>query len=219
MMRKMVTLGMVFMVVMLTGCTKSELEDRCFPLLAAVDYDEDRKEVSFCAGFPHADSSADSTGQTKVLEVATVKAKTFEKSKATYEENLNKEADYNHLKVLVLGEKLVKNKEVYDEMIESLAKSEEFPRNTYVCVVSDTNALLELDKDIPQDLGTYLEELLINHGKKKNKMLTLGDLLDEKENELLVLCAPYLIPEDMYVRFGGYCAIGGEEIFFYEESE
>ena len=134
-----------------------------------MDYDSDRKEVSFCAGFPHADSSADSTGQTKVLEVATVNAKTFEMSKTTYEENLNKEADYNHLKVLVLGEAFVKNQEVYDEMLESLAKSEEFPRNTYICVVSDTNALLELDKDIPQDLGTYLEELLINHGKKKNK--------------------------------------------------
>ena len=218
-MKKIAALGMVLTVVMLTGCTKTGLEERCFPLLAVVDYDEDKKEVSFGAGFPHSDSSADSTGQTKVLQVATEKAKTFDKSKKTYEENLNKEADYNHLKVLVLGETFVKNKEIYDKMLESLAQSEEFPRNTYVCVVSDTNALLELDKDIPQDLGTYLEELLINHGKKKNKMLTLGDLLDEKENQILVLCAPYLIPEDTYVSFDGYCTIGGEEIFFYEDNE
>lgn len=203
----------------LVGCSKTELEERCFPLLTVVDYKTESGEVTFCAGFPRADNSGGSTGQTTELQVATVSGEDFEESKSNYEEDLNKIADYNHLKVLVLGESLVANKESYNEMLDYLAETEEFPRNTYVCVVADTEALLKIDAELPQDLGTYLEEYLNNHEKNKNRMLTLGDLLDEKENQLLVLCAPCLIPEESYVRWGGYCTIGTEKIYFYEENE
>lgn len=192
----------------LTGCTKTELEERCFPLLAVVDYEPESGQVTFCAGFPRAENSGGSTGQTTELQVSTVKADTFEKSRAEYEKNLNKQPDYNHLKVLVLGEKFADNQGAYDEMLESLAASEEFPRNTYVCIVEDTGKLLEIDSNLPQDLGTYLEEYLDHHEEKKNRMLTLGDLIDEKENKKLMLYAPYLIPQDTYVEWGGYYAIG-----------
>ena len=208
--REMLVLGGA--VLLLTGCSKIELEERCFPLLVVVDYESEQKEVSFCAGFPRSDNSGGSTGQTTELQVATVMGEDFEESKERYEENLNKVADYNHLKVLVLGERLLEDKEAYDKMLEELAESEEFPRNTYVCVVSDTGALLEIDKKLPQDLGTYLEEFLNNHEEKK--LLTLGDLLDEKENRILELYAPYLIPEDAYVRWEGFCGIGEKQYFF-----
>ena len=203
----------------LTGCSKTELEERCFPLLAVVDYQMDSQEVTFCAGFPRSENSGGSTGQTTELQITTVGGTDFETSQRNYEEDLNKIADYNHLKVLVLGENLVRNQEVYNKMLDYLAKTEEFPRNTYVCVVKDTEALLKIDAELPQDLGTYLEEFLNNHEKNKNRMLTLGDLLDEKENQLFILCAPYLISEETHVRWGGYCTVGTEKIYFYEENE
>lgn len=192
----------------LTACAKTELEERCYPLLAVVDYDEDANQVSFCAGFPRADNSGGSTGQTAELQVSTASEKTFETSKAEYEKNLNKVPDYNHIKVLVLGEDFVENEQAYEDMLDHLSSTEEFPRNTYVCMVEDVEELLEIDKNLPQDLGTYLEEYLGNHEEKKNRMLTLGDLIDEKENKTLVLYAPYLIPEETYVEWGGYYAIG-----------
>lgn len=204
---------------LITGCTRTELEERCFPLLTVVDFAKESGEVTFCAGFPRADNSGGSTGQTTELQVTTVSGKNFEESKASYEEDLNKIADYNHLKVIVMGVNLVSNQEAYRQMLDYLAQTEEFPRNTYVCVVEDTEALLKIDAELPQDLGTYLEEYLNNHEKDKKRMLTLGDLLDEKENQLLVLCAPYLIPEATYVRWGGYCTIGVEKIDFFSESE
>ena len=98
--------------------------------------------------------------------------------------------------------------QAYEDMLDHLSLTEEFPRNTYVCMVEDVEELLEIDKNLPQDLGTYLEEYLGNHEEKKNRMLTLGDLIDEKENKTLVLYAPYLIPEETYVEWGGYYAIG-----------
>ena len=190
------------------ACAKTELEERCFPLLAVVDYEEEQKKVTFCAGFPRAENSGGSTGQSTELQVSTASGESFESSKSEYEKNLNKIPDYNHLKVLVLGEDLAKNEDMLIEMLDNLAYTEEFPRNTYVCVVDDVDDLLEIDKELPQDLGTYLEEYLNNHEKNKNRMLTLGDLIDEKENQELVLYAPYLEPEDTYVEWGGYYAIG-----------
>lgn len=194
--------------IQLAGCRQTELEERCFPLLAAVDYEEDQTKVTFCAGFPRAENSGGSTGQSSELEVSKTSGNTFAASRAEYEKNLNKVPDYNHLKVLVLGEDFVENQEAYNSMLDQLAETEEFPRNTYVCIVEDIDELLEIDKELPQDLGTYLEEYLNNHEEQKNRMLTLGDLLDEKENNELILYAPYLEPEDTYVEWGGYYAIG-----------
>lgn len=190
----------------LTACNKTELEERCFPLLAAVDYEDGK--VTFCAGFPRADNSGGSTGQSTELQVAKASGDSFEMSKSEYEKNLNKLPDYNHLKVLVLGEDFAADQNKLDEMLEVLVKSEEFPRNTYVCVVDDVDELLEIDKNLPQDLGTYLEEYLNNHEDRKNDMLTLGDMLDEKENKKIILYAPFLDPEDTYVEWGGYCCLG-----------
>lgn len=194
--------------IQLTACSKTELEEKCFPLLVAVDYEDG--EVTFCAGFPRADNSGGSTGQSTELQVATSRGKTFEESKAEYEKNLNKIPDYNHLKVLVLGEDFAKDESKLDEMLDTLAGTEELPRNTYVCIVDDVDELMAIDKELPQDLGTYLEEYLNNHEDKKNRMLTLGDMLDEKENCELVLYAPFLVPEDTYVEWGGYYCLGFE---------
>ena len=76
------------------ACSKTELEERCFPLLVTVDYDDDSGNVSFCAGFPRAENSGGSTGQTKELEVTTTKGKNFVESQNKYEKNLNKKASY-----------------------------------------------------------------------------------------------------------------------------
>ena len=217
--KKMFFCGGMGLAVLLTGCSKTELEERCFPLLVVVDYKTDGQEVTFCAGFPKSDNSGGSTGQTTELQVATVSGMDFEESQTNYEEDLNKIADYNHLKVLVLGENLVRNQEAYNEMLDVLADTEEFPRNTYVCVVKDTEALLKIDAKLPQDLGTYLEEFLNNHENSGKRILTLGDLLDEKENQLLTLYAPHLLLEETHVRWGGYCTIGTEKIYFYKENE
>lgn len=217
--KKAATVTMLCVSLLFTGCSRTELEERCFPLLAVVDYEEESGQVTFCAGFPRADNSGGSTGQTTELQVSMALAADFGKSKASYEGDLNKIADYNHLKVLVLGEQFVENQEAYDAMLGYLAQTEEFPRNTYVCVVSDTKALLEIDAHLPQDLGTYLEEYLNHHEKRKSRILTLGDLLDERENRMFVLCAPYLLPRESYVRSGGYCTIGTEKIIFFEADE
>lgn len=193
-------IGMVtlLMISILAGCSQVELEENSFPMLVAVGSDD--RKVTFDVAFPKLEKK-DST---------LVKKSSFEKCIVEYESRLSKQADYNHLKVFVLEEELIKEKEAYNEMLAYLAKTERFPRNTYVCVVNDIEDLFELEEHISQDLGTYLEEYITKHEEEKSHILTLGDLLDERENQTLILYLPYLEVEENYVEWDGYVNILGE---------
>ena len=194
-----------------SGCSETELEERCFPLLAAVGYEDDK--VTYDVAFPKTGaSSGDSNANSSVEEIKApqVKESTFEKSKKEYESRLNKQADYNHLKVFVIEEDLLEEQKAYNQMLDLLAESESFPRNTYVCAVDDVEELFQLEEKLSQDLGTYLEEYINKHEEGNPHILTLGDLLDEKENQTMILYMPYLEVEKNYIEWNGYVNILGE---------
>lgn len=191
-----------------TGCSETELEERCFPMMAAAGYEDNK--VTFCAAFPRTGSSGESKSSIDEIKVPAVKMASFEKSKEEYESHLNKQTDYNHLKVFVIEEDLLQEKTAYNKMLDYLAETEDFPRNTYVCAVDDVEDLFEMENQLPQDLGTYLEEYISKHEETKSHILTLGDLLDEKENQTMILYMPYLEVEENYVEWGGYVNILGE---------
>ena len=184
----------------LTGCSTTELEERCFPMMVSAGY-EDRK-VSCRMAFPKEWENGTNT-------IKKTEGVSFQEAKDAYEKRLNKDADYNHLKVLVLDEDLLEAKAAYENMLEYLAQNETFPRNTYVCVVEEEEDLYELEKSISQDLGTYLEEYLKKQ-EEKNKLLTLGDLIDEKENQTMDLYLPYLEVEENFIEWKGYVNTTGK---------
>lgn len=186
---------------LLTGCSTTELEERCFPMMVAVGYEDGK--VSYAAGFPKEDENGQG-GRRQSEEIS------FDQAKIAYENRLNRDADYNHLKVLVLEGDLTEQKKVYEDMLETLMYTESFPRNTYVCVVDEVDDLYEMEKSLSLDLGTYLEEYLKKQEEKKNRLLTLGDLIDEKENQAMVLYLPYLEVEENFMEWKGYVNISGK---------
>ncbi|MBR2045032.1 MAG: hypothetical protein IJ958_02725 [Agathobacter sp.] len=196
------------MLFFLTGCGEAELEEREFPMFVGVGYEDER--VTFNVTYPKRESSTKGTSGEKSKESAMVKKRSFEECIVEYESRLNKQADYNHLKVFVMEEDLLQQEADYYQMLDYLAKTERFPRNTYVCVVDDVEDLLELEKNLSQDLGAYLEEYIKKHEEAKAHILTLGDLLDEKENQTIILYMPYLEVEDNYLKWNGYVNILGE---------
>lgn len=167
--------------IFMTGCSTTELEERSFPMLVAIGIEDGK--VTYKDAFP----KEDDTGKLGA-----------------------KEKDYNHLKVLVLEEDLLEQQNMYEATLEELTEKETFPRNTYVCVMDDVEELFEMEKQISQDLGTYLEEYLKSHEEKKDKLLTLGDLMDEQANQLFVLYLPYLDVEDNKLEWNGYVNTSGK---------
>ena len=214
--KKKKSLGMAVLITCLlfTGCSSTELEERCFPMLVAVGFDDGK--LTYSAGFPKEDATGQSNTGGTAIRATKVSELDFIRSKNKFENRLNKEVDYNHLKVLAIEDDLLDKSIAYSVMLQHLAETESFPRNTYVCVVNDLEDLYELEKNVSQDIGTYLEEYLKKHEENKERLLTLGDLIDEQQNQTMILYLPYLEIEENYIEWNGYMNTSGKT---WQESE
>lgn len=156
---------------MLTGCSAVELEERCFPTLAAVDIVE---------------VATDETTDKEVVEFYYNMDKSYEPEYAddiktavdSFEERLSQKADTNHLKVILIGKTLRNDKAAYASFMEYCKTSKKFPRNTYVCIADDIN-------DIFDNMGDYYEEKMNKENHEDGEqIITLGTLLDDYTNEI-----------------------------------
>ena len=156
---------------MLTGCSAVELEERCFPTLAAVDI------VAV---------ATDETTDKEVVEFYYNMDKSYEPEYAddiktavdNFEERLSQKADTNHLKVILIGKTLRNNKAAYSDFMEYCKTSKKFPRNTYVCIADDIN-------DIFDNMGDYYEQKMNKENHEDGEpIITLGTLLDDYTNEI-----------------------------------
>lgn len=190
---------------LLCGCSASELEDRCFPMLALVDYDAQKEETSFSYTFPTPRRSEDQGDSTEDVDTAFSYGSNYGEAWKNYEERLNKEADYNHLKVVVLGESFINDRVLYNQMLDFIQKQENFPRNAYVCVLPETKQLLEIEGRLSDDAGSYLEDFIQNHENgKSGELVTLGKLIDEKDNRRIECNLPYLTVDGSNIVWQGW---------------
>lgn len=160
---------------MLIGCSAVELEERCFPTLAAVDIVD---VVS------HRDVSANENSG--YIEFYYNMDKSYEPEYAddiktavdNFEERLSQKADTNHLKVILIGKTLRNDKAAYASFMEYCKTSQKFPRNTYVCIADDIN-------DIFDNMGDYYEQKINKENHEDGEpIITLGTLLDDYTNEI-----------------------------------
>lgn len=160
---------------MLIGCSAVELEERCFPTLAAVDIVD---VVS------HRDVSANENSG--YIEFYYNMDKSYEPEYAddiktavdSFEDRLSQKADTNHLKVILIGKTLRKDKAAYSDFMEYCKTSKKFPRNTYVCIANDIN-------DIFDNMGDYYEQKINKENHEDGEpIITLGTLLDDYTNEI-----------------------------------
>ena len=156
---------------MLTGCSAVELEERCFPTLAAVDI------VAV---------ATDETTDKEVVEFYYNMDKSYEPEYAddiktavdSFEGRLSQKADTNHLKVILIGKTLRNDKAAYASFMEYCKTSKKFPRNTYVCIADDIN-------DIFDNMGDYYEQKMNKENHEDGEpIITLGTLLDDYTNEI-----------------------------------
>lgn len=159
---------------MLIGCSAVELEERCFPTLAAVDIVD---VVS------HRDVSANENSG--YIEFYYNMDKSYEPEYAddiktavdSFEDRLSQKADTNHLKVILIGKTLRNDKAAYASFMEYCKTSKKFPRNTYVCIADDIN-------DIFDNMGDYYEQKMNKENHEDGEpIITLGTLLDDYTNE------------------------------------
>lgn len=176
---------------LLCGCSATELENRCFPMLAAID--ETDGQITFFYRFPALSQKENTDLKEASVNANPVAGETLRDCMQAYGQQLEKLADCSHMKVLVLGKRLIDDPEKYGETLRYLKETECFPRNTYVCAADDPAALCAVEGELSSDIGSYLEQFLQNHESDRQIALeNLGRLLDEQENHKLSLRIPYL---------------------------
>lgn len=179
----------------LAACSATELEDRCFPMMAIADVSQEK--VRFAYGFPELSQKDNTDIKEADVGVPLTEGGNFAEALAVYEAELSNLADCNHMKVFVIGESLLRDPKQFHATLDELQESEIFPRNSYVCVTDDIETLLEAEASLPEDEGSYLEKFLQHHESDHEIRLTnLGTLLDEQVNRRLVLELPYVSVED-----------------------
>ncbi len=179
----------------LSACSATELEDRCFPMMAIADVKEER--VRFAYGFPELSQKDNTDIEEADVGVPPTEGGNLAEALSAYEAELSNLADCNHMKVFVIGESLLRDTKRFNETLDYLRESEVFPRNTYVCVTGDIETLLEKADSLPEDEGSYLEKFLQHHESDHEiKLTNLGTLLDEQINRRLTLELPCVSAED-----------------------
>ena len=124
------------------------------------------------------------------------------------EQSGSKYTDYNHLKVLLIGEDFLSDEKKMQELLDLLEQKPDIPRNTYVLAAKDAGKIIELG----QETGTYLKQLIENSSlMEKEAYPTIGTLYAEQENRVETLFLPYVeLRDSLPVITGYYAWVRGE---------
>ena len=110
----------------------------------------------------------------------------------------NRMVDYSHLKVLILEQEFVEDEgSRAGSGSRFLKEKSEVPRNAYVVVTEDAEALLAQSETLGEAVGDYLEEQFENVSQiKKQAYPTIGSLYQEMDNRQETLFLPYVTVEE-----------------------
>lgn len=195
---------------LLSGCSTKELENRDFPLAMGVDEDEEQCRISY--KFQNLSAIADEKANSVSSTDFYIRDKDFFTGISKYANDTNKVLDYNHMKVLVLSEDFVEDSEALERFLQVCEKENLIARNTLLFLAEDAGEILALDENLDTAIGSYLEELVESREDYKLKdSVTLGDLYNDMANQEQLLLIPVLTKEGGLPVIRNYYAFSGGE--------
>lgn len=195
-------------ILLLSGCSTAELENRKFPLTMGVDKREESCQISykFQDLSAVANENADSPSGTDFF----IEDQDFFTGISKYANATNKIMDYNHMKALVLSEDFAEDKEALDNFLQVCKKESLISRNTLLFFADDAAEILSLDQNLDTSIGSYLEEMIESREDYKLKdAVTLGDLYNDLENREQLLLIPVLKDVGGLPVIRSYYAVSG----------
>ena len=185
--------SMIFLAVLcLGGCKNTELEERNFPLAAAVTLTKENYQMAF--GFEQLKDVADEKSEKENTSVLLAEGKDCMELFLHADGENPGEMDYNHLKALILNRSLLEDEKRLGEFLGYLEEENLFSRNTLLFVTEDEpDQVMEMDTVLKEPVGTYLNERIASDERfKDSEAVTLGSLFRIWENENENLWIPYI---------------------------
>ena len=191
--RIMAIVSLIFLAVLcLGGCGNTELEERNFPLAAAVTLTKENYQMAF--GFEQLKDVADEKSEKENTSVLLAGGKDCMELFLHADGENPGEMDYNHLKALILNRSLLEDEKRLGEFLGYLEEENLFSRNTLLFVTEDEpDQVMEMDTVLKEPVGTYLNERIASDERfKDSEAVTLGSLFRIWENENENLWIPYI---------------------------
>lgn len=185
--------SMIFLAVLcLGGCGNTELEERNFPLAAAVTLTKENYQMAF--GFEQLKDVADEKSEKENTSVLLAEGKDCMELFLHADGKNPGEMDYNHLKALILNRSLLEDEKRLGAFLGYLEEENLFSRNTLLFVTEDEpDQVMEMDTVLKEPVGTYLNERIASDERfKDSEAVTLGSLFRIWENENENLWIPYI---------------------------
>ena len=185
--------SMIFLAVLcLGGCGNTELEERNFPLAAAVTLTKENYQMAF--GFEQLKDVADEKSEKENTSVLLAEGKDCMELFLHADGENPGEMDYNHLKALILNRSLLEDEKRLGAFLGYLEEENLFSRNTLLFVTEDgPDQVMEMDTVLKEPVGTYLNERIASDERfKDSEAVTLGSLFRIWENENENLWIPYI---------------------------
>ena len=185
--------SMIFLAVLcLGGCGNTELEERNFPLAAAVTLTKENYQMAF--GFEQLKDMADEKSEKENTSVLLAEGKDCMELFLHADGENPGEMDYNHLKALILNRSLLEDEKRLGAFLGYLEEENLFSRNTLLFVTEDEpDQVMEMDTVLKEPVGTYLNERIASDERfKDSEAVTLGSLFRIWENENENLWIPYI---------------------------
>ena len=185
--------SMIYLAVLcLGGCGNTELEERNFPLAAAVTLTKENYQMAF--GFEQLKNVADEKSEKENTSVLLAEGKDCMELFLHADGENPGEMDYNHLKALILNRSLLEDEKRLGAFLGYLEEENLFSRNTLLFVTADEpDQVMEMDTVLKEPVGTYLNERIASDERfKDSEAVTLGSLFRIWENENENLWIPYI---------------------------
>lgn len=188
----------------LTGCSDmTEIEDRNFIQAVGVDTKDEKIEVYYI--LPDLKVLTEQGAEDPKKLVLSFENKDFSEVEEDYGLENNKRLDFSQLKVVILGDGIVRSKEKMDAFLTYVQNKYEIGRSTLLFLSESTaKDLIDLNGDIEGGIGDYLSQLsrvnLRNNGIEE---VDVGDLILARNEGDMSVIIPMLRAEEKKVRVSG----------------
>ena len=116
----------------------------------------------------------------------TLQVKNLKDIEEVYENMASQKLDFGQLQVILLGQNVLKQREILKTVADYMQQHQAFTRTTYICATKkDSSQVIALDTEVNGSVGIYIKEMIENNyevQEKNRKACILNDFIIAVEN-------------------------------------
>ena len=180
-MKKIIINFMAFLcLLLLSSCTHSlNIDTKLFVSAIGVDIGENNG-ISICLAYPDISEFSPESSKIKGTNSMCGFGKSFYEALEDVVIKTNKTVDLEHVKIVLLSEKLVNDFDVFQNILDYLAHNPQISRRVHVSICNgEINDFLNFKNSLEEHSQIFISELMqINSKENGLKLVTLNNLLD-----------------------------------------